>query len=163
MFDLRPIIFLLVPPLAAMIAWAAKLFYPDIRFRKAFAIAFGGCIAAYWFFLFGPFIDVKTEKTFEMNWSLGEPAKEYPGESHVILTFTKYPNHFTGYYSAELANYLKSTGKKTVDVTFEVTSDYGKMRGYHEIRFGNLVLKKAPANSYGGHGDSYFPSPWRER
>ena len=162
MIDLRAPLFFLLLLLPGFIAGGIKLSRPGIRFWKTYSVTLVGCVAVFFFIFFGPFVDVKRNKTFEMNWELGEPVKEYPGDTHVILTFTRYPNHFTGYYSSELADYLKSKGKKTVDVTFEVTSDFGKMRGYREVRFGDHVLKRAPANSYGGDRGLYLPSPWLE-
>lgn len=163
MIDTRPFIFILLFPLAALIAVGVKAFYPDSLFKKAYGLSLLVCIALYAFIFYGPFVDVRKHKSFEMSWEIGEPAKEWPKETHVIMHFVKYPAHHQGYYSGELAEYLRKSGKKTVMVEFETASDYGKMRGYHETRIGDFHFTRAPAFAYGGtQGEKKTASPWDE-
>jgi hypothetical protein len=160
--DIRPILFILVFPLAALIAAGLKMFYPARSFKKTLLVVVPTLIGLYAFLLHGPFIDVRECRSYEMTWELGEAAKEWPLETHVILRFVRYPDHFQGFYSAELADHLRRRGEKTLVVEFETRSDYGKVRGYHETRIGDFKSTRAPAFSYGGsRGGHEGASPWK--
>jgi hypothetical protein len=84
-------------------------------------------------------------------------------ESEIVLQFVDYPQHQIGIYSNELAAYLKSTGTTDVQVTLEVTSDLGCMRGFHQKKIGSLLKWK----SLGGYarviGETAEPSPFGSR
>ena len=68
-------------------------------------------------------------KSFEMTWRYGPPAKEWPACKHIILTFTKFPDHYIGIYSPDLGDYLESLPSDRVRVVIEVSPAFGGMHG----------------------------------
>ena len=101
----------------------------------------------------------KRIKTFDMIWTYGESAKEWPDAKNIILTFADYPTHKLGIYSPDLGNYLESLKSDHVKVVFEYTYDtsLGKMVGYHAIQIGELKGWR-DYSGYGGVGDEPFAS-----
>lgn len=111
---------------------------------------------------------IKIRKVFNMTWSYGETAPEWPRSKHIILTFFDYPHYHEGFYSPDLADYLESFPSKTVPVTFEVTyNPLGELQGYYEVQIGDLKAWKQDRGyagsrhfSYPGQKAEYDPSPW---
>jgi hypothetical protein len=97
--------------------------------------------------------------TYAMTWSQGDPPRNAAGERHVVLRFADFPNHFLGFYSSKLAEYLESHPTPTVDVELEITRDFGAVRGVRAVRIGSLS-GWWPRSSYGGHAGDYEPAPW---
>jgi hypothetical protein len=179
-FDLRPILFLAALPVLLILAWVIRrLKYPDKPYAPIFGAAFLTFIILFWLFLAGPFVGKTTYRTFPMNWSIEtqsvEESTAFAGETNVALNFVADPNQGVGYYSSEIADYLRKNGRNPVDVTFEITSDYGKVRGFDAMRIDNLILgidsrnplasrpsdtilKKAPAFSAAGVRGDFFLS-----
>src|SRR6266853_4954780 len=138
-FDLRPILFLAAVPVLLILAWVIRRFKsPDNSYAAIFGATFLAFSVLFWFFMAGPFIGRTTYKTFPMNWSIvthsAEESAALPGETNVTLNFVADPNQGVGYYSFEIADYLRKNAKNPVDVTFEMTTDYGKMRGFDAMR-----------------------------
>jgi hypothetical protein len=92
----------------------------------------------FWFVFYGPYVGVDQFMTFPMSWRIGEPGFQGSKQEHVILSFRDYPGHQVGIYSDDVAAYLRGLGSDTVDVTFEVTTDWGHTRGFREVRIGDL-------------------------
>jgi hypothetical protein len=80
-------------------------------------------------------------------------------ESEVVLTFVDFPGHHIGKYSDELAQYLREKGEEKVKVVFEVSSDYGKVRGVHETDIGGLRHWRSESG-YATSSGSPKESPW---
>ena len=171
-FDLRPILFLAAMPVLLILAWLIRRFkFPATSYASIIGVTFLAFVVLFWFFLAGPFIGKTIYKTFPMNWSIvtqsAEESAAFAGETNVTLNFVADPNQGVGYYSSEIADSLRKNGKNPVDVTFEITADYGKVRGFDAMRIDNLILsidsrnplasrpgdsilKKAPAFSAAG-------------
>lgn len=77
----------------------------------------------------------------------------------VIFSFIEFPEYFIGYHSRELADHLKKNGKKKIKALIEITSDYGKVRGYSVLE---IAGRKSWPNewSFGGASGSPQRSPW---
>lgn len=84
------------------------------------------------------FTGVKREMRFDMTWEYGQPVDACPGAKHVILRFKGYPDYAIGVCSADLGDYLEGRGGREVPVVFEVTRDFGRTRGFHEVQIGEL-------------------------
>ena len=77
----------------------------------------------------------------------------------VIFSFIEFPEYFIGYHSHELAGHLKKNGKEEIKALIEITSDYGKVRGYSVLE---IAGRKSWPNewSFGGSSGSPQRSPW---
>jgi hypothetical protein len=103
-----------------------------------------------------------SERTFNMVWNDKGLENEWK-ESEIVLQFADYPQHHIGIYSNELAAYLKNNGTADVQVTFEVTSDLGCMRGFDEKKIGALSKWKSTGGYAEVIGETAEPSPWGSR
>jgi hypothetical protein len=176
-FDLRPILFLAALPVLLILGWVIRRFkFPDKPYAPIFGAIFLTFIVVFWLFLAGPSIGKTTYKTFPMNWSIVTQSAAFAGETNVTLNFVADPNQGIAYNSSEIADYLRKSGRNPVDVTFEITSDYGKVRGFDAMRIDNLILSidsrnplasrpgdtilnKAPASSAAGVRGDFLLSP----
>jgi hypothetical protein len=104
----------------------------------------------------------QADRIFTMVWADKGLENEWR-ESEIVLQFADYPQHSIGIYSNELAAYLKSNGATAVQVTFEVTSDLGCMRGFHQKQIGALSTWKSAGGYAEVIGKSAEPSPWGSR
>ena len=103
----------------------------------------------------------KSYRTFKMTWA-NEGANNDFKESEILLGFVEYPGHYEGIYSNELAAYLKQLPGNQVDVTFEVTSNFGCLRGFNETQIGELKSWRSPFGySRGTDFAEDHPSPWK--
>lgn len=68
--------------------------------------------------------------TYEATWTI-KPHPSGDGEQLVTLSPEADPTHYDFEYSNELAAYLKASGKTKVPITYSVTYDFFKVRGYH--------------------------------
>ena len=131
---------------------------PVILFGYAFSIVI----------VWNVFFDQKSHETFQMTWGEKGSSNQY-SQSEVVLRFSNYPDHSVGIFSDDLRNYLNSYSKKEgqveVQVTFEVTSDFWCMRGFHEERIGELEHWKSADGSFASRaeGATMGPYPWPER
>jgi len=113
---------------------------------------------AFWI-AFALFTGVKREMAFDMGWSYGENSSSYPDADHIVLRFKSYPNQVVGIYSRNLGKYLETLPSHDVRVIFEVTLDFGKTRGFHEIQIGE-VRSWDSVGGYAGADGFSEPSPW---
>jgi hypothetical protein len=139
--DVRPFLFIgglpLFIGLFLLICWLAKTRFKKANVALISAILFTGLFT---FFLtgFGPFIDQKETREYTMNWEIKSAPTNGMKQSEIVLSFVDFPGHYIGEYSNQLAVYLRDKGEQPVKVVFEVTSDYGKVRGFHEIEIAGL-------------------------
>ena len=101
-----------------------------------------------------------------MSWEIKSP--QLHGEANqgtqinvpeVTFSFIDFPEHFIGYHSHELADHLKKNGKEEIKALIEITSDYGKVRGYSVLEIAGA--KSWPNGwSFGGSSGSPQRSPW---
>ena len=159
--DTRPFLFLIGLLLVTLIGWGVRRFGPP-RVRRPIALLIGlvAYVSLFWFIFYGPFVGVDRSMTFSMTWRLGEPGFQASKQAHVILEFRDYPGHRLGIFSDDVASYLRRLGSDTVDVTFDVTTDWGHTRGFHEIRIGDLTSWRAEGGYSGVGGQNFGPSPW---
>ena len=73
-----------------------------------------------------------------MTWEIEPTRTNGINEPKVVLSFVEFPGYFIGGYSDEIAAHLRKNGEEKVKVIFEITSDYGKIRGYHETEIAGL-------------------------
>ena len=109
---------------------------------------------------FGPFINQKETREYMMTWQIKPIRLNDMQQSEVVLSFVDFPGHYIGEYSNELAAYLRDQGDKQVKVVFEVTSDYGTVRGYHRTKISGLEEWTSEQVGYGGSSGSPNKSPW---
>lgn len=132
------------------------------REGRAFALGLSLLVVipsvAYWS-AFALWTDFKREMTFNMTWSVAKASTSYPNADHILLRFESFPNHFIGIYSTDLRTYLETLPSNDIEVTFVVTTDFGRTRGYNPIRIGELTSWNA-SGGYGGTAGGNLPSPW---
>lgn len=160
--DVRPLLFLVGLPLFIVVTIAVcKLIGARVNRGKAAlisSIVFAGLFAL---FLtgYGPFIDQKETREFLMTWEIKPPPSDDVSEPEVVFTFVEFPDHYFAEYSDELAAHLRSIGQAKVKVVFEVTSDYGRVRGYSQKEVAGLKSWRT-AGGYGGLRGDPRQSPW---
>ena len=108
---------------------------------------------------FGPFVDQKEIKEFEMTWAVASTPSNGMKEAEVILKFVDFPQYSVGSYSDELAALLREEGKEKVRAKFRVSSNYGKVRGYNLEEVDGLRGWKSEWG-YGSVSGSPESSPW---
>ena len=158
--DLRPFLFVIGLPVVILLAllgcWIAKariVKWKAVLFSTAtFAALFG-------FFLYGPFIGQTETRKHIMTWEIEPTRTNGINESKVILSFVEFPSYFIGGYSDEIATHLEKNGEEKVNVIFEITSEYGKVRGYRETEIAGLKSWRW-IGGFGGSSVSPERSPW---
>ncbi len=160
--DVRPLLFIgglsFFIGLALLLCWLAKA-----KFQKRKVAILSALLFTALFTLFltsvGPFVDQKETREYMMTWEIKPSPSTGMKESEVVLSFVDFPGHYIGEYSDELAAYLRENGEPDVKVLFEVTSDYGKVRGFNETEIAGLRSWKSEW-SYAGSSGSPSKSPW---
>ena len=156
----RPFLFVIGLPLVFLFTilgcWIAKA---RIEKWKVALFASAGFVALFGFFLYGPFIGQIEKREYMMTWIIKPTSSNGMKESEIFLSFVDYPSYFIGGYSDEMADHLEKNGGEKVKVVFEVTLDYGKVRGYHEIEIAGLKNWQW-IDGYGGSSGSPKQSPW---
>jgi hypothetical protein len=109
--------------------------WPSLR---VVTTASGISLALFLFFFYGPFVGHIRRVTHQMQWRI-EPKLNPDYTKHVILTFRDYPGQYIGICSDELADYLEKLPSHDVPVEFDVTYDYGNVRGFSERKIGDLT------------------------
>jgi len=107
----------------------------------------------------GPFINQKETREYMMTWKIKASPTNGMKQSEIVLSFVDFPGHYIGEYSNELAAYLHDKGEQPVKVVFEVTSDYGNVRGFHETEIAGLHEWESESG-YAGSSGSPARSPW---
>ncbi|MCE9613960.1 MAG: hypothetical protein K8T26_06755 [Lentisphaerae bacterium] len=162
--DTRPFIYVLAIPTVLLASWIiGRLSSKRWNTAPIFGVLILLFTAAYGFFMYGPYVGYTKMRTYAMTWHIGEPSPQFTNDTHVVLTFQEYPGYHIGYYSKALAEHLSSLNTNAVDVLIEMTMDYGKMRGYHEIDIGGFTNTMGAAWSYGGSHGNDSPSPWEAK
>jgi hypothetical protein len=112
-----------------------------------------------WWIVFHSFAGVTKEMAFDMEWSYGGPSRGYTARQHIVLRFKSHPNHFVGIFSEDLGGYLETLPSRDVTVVFDVTTDFGRTRGFHQTQVGDRRSWSHLGGYAGSRGDS-DPSPW---
>ncbi len=159
--DLTPI--LLIANLAVVLAVLLVSQWTQSR-RTRFAVVGIAIISLAWWITWAVATGVKGTVTVSMTWEI-EPAQNphpYLKQTHVVLYFNRNRNHYIGFYSDKLADYLRSLPSREVSVLFEVTKDFGRIRAFHELQIGDLSEWDGERGyEYAGvSGSSRGPSPW---
>ena len=125
----------------------------------------------------GPFVDQKEVRTMPMQWQIREEsstkidmagmtgiAEENASAPQVILQFVSHPNHRLSMFSKDLASHLQALEQDIISVTFEITRDYGGMRGFSTLDIAGLKQWDASRSFYevsgGGSDESENSDPW---
>ena len=159
--DVRPFLFVgglpLFIGLSLFICWQTKTKFKKANVALISALLFTGLFTLLWTGI-GPFIDEKETREYMMTWEIKEDPTNGMKQSEIVLSFD-FPGHFIGEYSNELAAYLSDKGEQPVKVVFEVTSDYGKVRGFLETEIAGLHEWESEWRYSGSSG---YPrkSPW---
>jgi hypothetical protein len=130
--------------------------------RSQFAVVLAAIVlfAAASFWAAFPFLTgVERVVAHDMQWSYREPADEYPGADHILLTFTAYPDHHIGIYSKDLGDYLETLPSNDVRVQLRVTLGFGRTRGFHETQIGELKQWDTKWSYAGSSGSGRSPWP----
>jgi hypothetical protein len=152
---------------------------PMLLSAVAIHLGYGGLfilLATSW----GPFVDQKEVRTMPMQWQIREEspteadrismegmagmAEENVSDPQVILQFVSHPNHRLNMFSKDLASHLQALEQDTISVTFEITRDYGRMRGFSTLDIAGLKQWDASRSFYevsgGGSDESENSEPW---
>ena len=125
----------------------------------------------------GPFVYQKEVRTMPMQWQIREEspteagrirmecmAEENASAPQVILQFVSHPNHRLSMFSKDLASHLQALEQDIISVTFEITRDYGRMRGFSTLDIAGLKQWDASRSFYevsgGGSDESENSDPW---
>lgn len=160
--DVRPFLFLAGLPLfillPLLVCRMARAKAKKVKVALIASLVFTGLFAI---FLtgFGPFVDQKETREYSMTWEVKPASSDEMKEPEVILSFVDFPGHFIGEHSHELAGHLRAKGEAEVKVGFEVTSDYGKVRGFHATEIAGLKSWRSEWGHAGAIG-SPDKSPW---
>ena len=160
--DVRPFVFLAGLPVFILLAiWGCRL--AKARVSKWRTALISSLIFTGLFTLFltgvGPFVNQTAIREHRMTWEIKPPPPDGTKGAEVVLSFVEFPGHFIGHYSDELAEHLRAGGEKEVTVVFEVTSDYGKVRGYNETEIAGLKNWRSDWG-YGRVQGTPTRSPW---
>ena len=159
--DLRPVCFvvglLVFVGIGLLLRRSAKS-----RFRKGTMVLVSSLAFIVVFILFltgyGPFVDRKEARECRMTWKINERPSGGRTQAEVVLFFVDQPGSSVGEYSDDLAAHLREKGEDEVKVLFEVTSDYGKVRGFHMTEVAGLRQWSSESTYSSSSGG---PSPWR--
>ena len=178
--DTRPLIFVAGWLLILLLWLGARKIRgyrgPMLLSAVAIHLGYGGLfilLATGW----GPFVDQKEVRNMPMQWQIGEEspteagrirmegmAEENMSDPQVILQFVSHPNHRLNMFSKDLASHLQALEQDTISVTFEITRDYGRMRGFSTLDIAGLKQWDASRSFYevsgGGSDESENSDPW---
>ena len=181
--DTRPLIFVAGWLLVLLLWLGARKIRgyrgPMLLSAVAIHLGYGGLfilLATGW----GPFVDQKEVRTMPMQWQIREEspteadrismegmagmAEENVSDPQVILQFVSHPNHRLNMFSKDLASHLQALEQDTISVTFEITRDYGRMRGFSTLDIAGLKQWDASRSFYevsgGGSDESENSNPW---
>jgi len=134
------------------------------RRAKPSPLAAVGVVIAYLAVQAAVFSVLTTESLVErsMSWHIRTPSAETRGPE-VVLEFEDAPGNYVALYSAQVADYLRSSGFDRVDVQFSLTRDLGCLRGFRETRIGTLVSWETNSGGYSGAvgtSESPWTNPW---
>ena len=102
-------------------------------------------------------IDQKKYVTHRMLWSIDKMSKDDSRQQPVRFTFKKFPDEYILVNSNDLEKYLLKQKNNEVDIKFETTSDFGEMKGFREIKIGELSSWSSDGGlTGGGFGKSPF-------
>ena len=91
-------------------------------------------------------------------------AEENARAPQVILQFVSHPNHRLNMFSKDLASHLQALEQDTISVTFEITRDYGRMRGFSTLDIAGLKQWDPSQSFYevsdGETDESKNSAPW---
>jgi len=160
--DPRPFLFVIGMPLFIGLTLLG-CWLTGKKFRKGkvslLAALFFTALFAFFLTGIGPFVDQKETRQYLMTWEIKPNQASRNNESEVVLSFVDYPGHYVGIYSNEVADHLRHRGEPRVSVLFEITSDYGKVRGTREIEIAGLRDWKS-VDGYSAATGSPARSPW---
>jgi hypothetical protein len=160
--DVRPFLFIVGLPLFVGLSLLIRRL-AGVRFRKVNVALTSALVFAGLFVIFltgfGPFIGRKKTREHLMAWEIKPSPSNGMKQSEVVLSFVDFPGHHIGEFSDELATHLRDRGEQPVKVVFEVTLDYGRMRG---IQPTDVAGFREWESEWGYSGSSGSPvgSPW---
>ena len=158
--DTRPFLYLGGIPIAMFVAWIIAHAARRRFASPGFLISTFAIYTVLFLFIFaGPFVGRESIETFDMTWTVAETPSQGQEEAEVILTFVKHPNCSVGEFSDELAGYLREKNETVVPVSFGVTRDFGRVRGFHMTKVADLTKWKSAYGYYSSSG-SGTDSPW---
>ena len=177
--DTRPLIFVAGWLLVLLLWLGARKIRgyrgPMLLSAVAIHLGYGGLfilLATSW----GPYVNQKEVRTMPMQWQIREEspteagrirmegmAEENASDPQVILQFVSHPNHRLNMFSKDLASHLQALEQDTISVTFEITRDYGRMRGFSALDIPGLKQWDASRSFYkvsdGGSDESENSDP----
>lgn len=143
--------------LVGLFLTAAVVLWVNARPRLAVTVAVvpTGASAVFWISM-ALFTGVHQTVTVPMTWSYGKALPKPPYMRVIELRFVSHPSAYVGIYSDELGRYLESLPGSEVEVQFDVTTDFGRTRGFRETRIGGLHSWDETHPGYAGGGPFPF-------
>ena len=159
--DVRPFLFVLGIPVIILLTFlGCALVKSKVRRFKVSIITLILYVILFGFFFYGPFIGQTRTREYMMSWEIKSPHERAETKGpEVIFYFMEFPEHYIGYHSSDLADHIKKNGTEEVKVLIEITSDYGKVRGYSVLEIAG-AKSWSKELSYGGNSGSPQRSPW---
>ena len=178
--DTRPLIFVAGWLLVLLLWLGARKIRgyrgPMLLSAVAIHLGYGGLfilLATSW----GPYVNQKEVRTMPMQWQIHEEgpteagrismegmAEENASDPQIILQFVSHPNHRLNMFSKDLASHLQALEQDTIPVSFEITRNYGRMRGFSTLDIAGLKQWDASRSFYkvsdGGSDESENSDPW---
>lgn len=100
------------------------------------------------------FTNVRREQTVDMTWEYGRAEAIYPAAENIVLRFKRDPNQYVGIVSKDLGPYLETLPSREVTVTFNVTRDFGRVRGFMETKIGQRTTWQSSWGYAGSTGNA---------
>ena len=156
----KPFVFLAGALLVAVCALSLRqrsgCRWSRLQVAAAAELVFVAAFVVFWTEL-GPFVGQRERVGHRLAWTIEAAG---PGEEPMVeLTFVEHPGHVLLIASRELAEHREALEGGEALGTFLVTSDYGRVRGYHLEAIGGLS-GWAEASSAGGTRGEPRTSPW---
>lgn len=120
--------------------------------------AFGYTLTAL-FLLAGPFVGRTCTESYSMTWELNDRDTDSFHKPEIVLTFVDFPTAWIGIDDNLIAAHLGVKQERVIPVTFDVTYDYGRVRGYSLIMVDGISTWNSTGQVGGtssGRGSSPF-------
>lgn len=160
--DVRPWLFLVgLPIFIALTVLGCRLARARLSAIRAGIVSALAFIGLFTVFLtdYGPFLGETERREYLMTWEIRSPQSDNQKAPEVVLSFVDFPGHHIGEYSEFLADHLETQASDNVNVVFEVTLNYGKVKGFNPIEISGLTHWRSEG-SYAGVSGSPSRSPW---
>lgn len=153
---------ILIWPLGAALAlWVSRR---EIRAHYSRVLAVAIALVAYVATAIGlwqTLVGRESTEVFGMAW-LSKGDRGESREAEIVLEFERFPGRYVGMYSNRLRDHLQAAQRRSVEVEFVVTRDFGCTRGFHVTRVGEFTAMRSVRGGYSGQVGVGGVSPFGE-